>query len=245
MIKLESVSKKYKVGTAALTDISFFVDKGEFVFLVGPSGSGKTTLFRLLIKDAVPSEGRIHIGDWDLARLPSGKIPHLRKKIGMVFQDLKLLKDRTVFENILFPLEVSDIPLKIAKQKVEKILEDVGISEHKNKFPLQLSGGELQRVAIARALVFNPDIILADEPTADLDMTTTWEILKLLQDINKAGTTIIMATHNTDIINSLLKRVITLQKGKMVKDENKHAPNSPKNDTLAKKTEENKEKEQK
>lgn len=222
MIRLDNVSKIYKTGTAALSEISFAVDKGEFVFLVGPSGSGKTTLFRLLIRDTLPSQGIIHVNEWELTKLPKKKIPHLRKKIGVVFQDLKLLRDRTVFENILFPLEVTNTPKKEAKQKAEKILQDLGIIEHKNKFPLQLSGGELQRVAIARALVFDPEIILADEPTGNLDMTTSWEIVKLLQDINKSGTTILMATHNTDIINSLLKRVISLEKGRILKDEKSH-----------------------
>jgi len=218
MIKLDNVSKIYKTGTAALSEVSFNINKGEFVFLVGPSGSGKTTLFRLLIRDALPTHGLIQVSELDIIKMSKGKIPHLRKKIGMVFQDLKLLKDRTVFENILFPLEVSNTDHKIAVEKVEQVLEDVGIKEHRDKFPLQLSGGELQRVAIARALVFSPDIILADEPTGNLDMTTSWEILKILQDINKNGTTILMATHNTDIINSLLKRVIALKKGKIVKD---------------------------
>lgn len=223
MINLQNVSKIYKTGTAALTDISFTVEKGEFIFLVGPSGSGKTTLFRLLIRDTLPSQGSIHVNEWELTKLPKKKVPHLRKKIGVVFQDLKLLRDRTIFENILFPLEVTNTPRKEAKQKAENILHNLGIYEHMNKFPLQLSGGELQRVAIARALVFDPDIILADEPTGNLDMTTSWEILKLLQDINKTGTTILMATHNTDIINSLLKRVITLEKGRIIKDEKSHA----------------------
>lgn len=221
MITLDNVSKIYKTGTAALTDVTFSIEKGEFVFLVGPSGSGKTTLFRLLIRDTLPSKGSININKWDLIKLSKKKIPNLRKKIGVVFQDLKLLKDRTIFENILFPLEIIDMDHKSAKQKVEEILEGVGIIEHRNKFPLQLSGGELQRVAIARALVFNPDIVLADEPTGNLDMATSWEILKLLQDINKTGTTIFMATHNTDIVNSLLKRVITLEKGKIIKDDKK------------------------
>lgn len=219
MIKLDNVSKIYKTGTAALTDVTFSVEKGEFVFLVGPSGSGKTTLFRLLIRDTLPTKGSININKLEVTKMSKKKIPNLRKKIGVVFQDLKLLRDRTVFENILFPLEVVGMDHKSAKQKVEKILVDVGIIEHRNKFPLQLSGGELQRVAIARALVFNPDIVLADEPTGNLDMTTSWEILKLLQDINKTGTTILMATHNTDIINSLLKRVITMEKGKIKKDD--------------------------
>lgn len=219
MIKLDNVSKIYKTGNAALSDVTFSIDKGDFVFLVGPSGSGKTTLFKLLIRDILPTQGTINVNDWELTKLPDKKVPHLRKKIGMVFQDLKLLKYLTIFENIMFPLEVIGVDHKLAKQKALKTLEEVGIVDHKDKFPLQLSGGELQRVAIARALVLNPDIILADEPTGNLDMTTSWEIIKLLQDINKSGTTIFMATHNTDIINSLLKRVITLEKGKIIKDD--------------------------
>ena len=143
----------------------------------------------------------------------------LRKRIGVVFQDLKLLRDRTIFENILFPLEVANVNSRIAKSRVEEIMEQVGIREHSDKFPIQLSGGELQRAALARALALSPEIILADEPTGNLDNVTSWEIIKLLQDINKGGTTIIMATHNTDIVNSLLKRVITLEKGKLMKDE--------------------------
>ena len=219
MIKLNNVSKIYKTGTAALSDITFSVDKGDFIFLVGPSGSGKTTLFRLLIRDTLPTQGTISVNDWDLTKLSKKKVPHLRKKIGVVFQDLKLLKYLTIFENIMFPLEVVGTDRKTAKEKVLKVLEQVGILDHKDKFPVQLSGGELQRAAIARALVLDPEIILADEATGNLDMTTSWEIIKLLQDINKTGTTILMATHNTDIINSLLKRVITLEKGKLVKDE--------------------------
>lgn len=219
MIKLNSVSKKFGTGNYALTDISFTIEKGEFIFIVGPSGSGKTTLFRLLIKEMTPTEGTIDIGEWDIVKLPKKRIPNLRKRIGVVFQDLKLLRDRTIFENIVFPLEVANVDHKLAKKRVEEILEQVGIAEHRDKFPVQLSGGELQRVAIARALALSPEIILADEPTGNLDTTTSWEIVKLLQDINKSGATVIMATHNTDIVNSLLKRVITLEKGKLVKDE--------------------------
>ncbi len=230
MIVLDNVSKIYGTGTA-LADITFSVDKGEFLFLVGPSGSGKTTLFRLLIRDAVPTRGSIVVGDWDLAKLPNTKLPHLRKKIGMVFQDLKLLKDRTIFENILFPLEVTNVSNKTATHKVEEILEQVGIAAHKDKFPIQLSGGELQRAAIARALVFSPDIVLADEPTGNLDNSTSWEIVKLLQDINESGTTIIMATHNTDIVNSLPKRIIQLEKGKVVKDEKREHKNPKKEES--------------
>lgn len=218
MIKLDKVTKKYPTGNTALSDISFDIGRGDFVFLVGPSGSGKTTLLRMLIRETMPTTGSISIGEWDLVKLPERNVPHLRKKIGVVFQDLKLLRDRTIFENILFPLEVVGMDEVESHKRVDEILVQVGISEHKNKFPIQLSGGELQRAAIARALAFSPEILLADEPTGNLDNTTSWEIVKLLQDINNLGTTVIMATHNTDIVNSLLKRTITLEKGKLVKD---------------------------
>lgn len=218
MINLQNVTKSYPTGNTALSDVTFKIEKGEFVFLVGPSGSGKTTLFRLLIRDTIPSSGSIFIGDWDLVKLPHKKVHHLRKNIGMVFQDLKLLRDRTIFENIMFPLEVGNIETAEAKKRVEDIIERVGIAEHIHKFPVQLSGGELQRAAIARALAFNPEILLADEPTGNLDNTTSWEIVKLLQDINAGGTTIIMATHNADIVNSLSKRTLVLEKGQLTHD---------------------------
>jgi len=217
MIRFEHVTKRYPTGNTALDDVTFSVDRGEFVFLIGPSGSGKTTLFRLLIRDSVPSEGSIFIGDWDLVSLPKNKVHQLRKNIGVVFQDLKLLRDRTIYENIMFPLEVGNIESKEAIERVEQIIERVGITEHRDKFPIQLSGGELQRAAIARALAFSPEILLADEPTGDLDNATSWEIIKLLQDINESGTTIVMATHNADIVNSLRNRTLVLEKGKLKK----------------------------
>lgn len=219
MIKLENITKKYPTGNSALSDVTFTIHPGEFVFVVGPSGSGKTTLFKLLIRQMTPTTGSIHIGDWDIVNLPKQRIPHLRKKIGVVFQDLKLLRDLTIFENVLFPLEVANMDERAARKRVEEILTQVGIEEHRDKFPVQLSGGELQRAAIARALAFSPEILLADEPTGNLDNTTSWEIVKLLQDINQAGTTIIMATHNTDIVNSLMKRTLTITKGKLTSDE--------------------------
>jgi len=219
MIRFENVTKQYPTGNTALDDVTFAVERGEFVFLVGPSGSGKTTLFRLLIRQAVPSSGSIFIGDWDLVNLPKNKIHVLRKNIGVVFQDLKLLRDRTIYENIMFPLEVGNIDTEEARQRVEGIIERVGIAEHRDKFPVQLSGGELQRAAIARALAFSPEILLADEPTGDLDNATSWEIIKLLQDINASGTTIVMATHNADIVNSLRNRTLILEKGKLAKDQ--------------------------
>jgi len=219
MIKLDKVSKKFGTGVFGLVDINLSVDKKEFVFLVGPTGSGKTTIFRLLIREILPTEGTIIVNDWDLTKLPKHQVPHLRKKIGVVFQDLKLLFDRTVFENVVMPLEVTGVAIEEAKRRVEEVLTQVGIIEHKDKFPIQLSGGELQRVAIARALVLSPEILLADEPTGNLDSATSWEIVKLLSDINEKGTTIIMATHNVDIIKNLSKRVIALEKGKLVRDD--------------------------
>lgn len=219
MIRLNNVTKKYKTGNTGLSDVSFDIEKGEFVFLVGPSGSGKTSLFRLIIRDMLPTTGSVIVGDWDLGKLPKHKVPHLRKRVGVVFQDLKLLRDRTIFENVLFPLEVADMEDRAAKKRVEEILEQVGIPEHKDKFPVQLSGGELQRAAIARALAFSPEILLADEPTGNLDNATSWEIVRLLQEINQAGTTILMATHNADIVNSVLKRVLVLEKGRLTRDD--------------------------
>lgn len=221
MIRLLEVTKTYGRGTSALSDVTLAIDKGEFVFLVGPSGSGKTTLFRLLIRDVVPTKGTITINNVDITKLSNSKIPQLRKRIGVVFQDLKMLMDRTVYENILLPLEMAGFDHHEAEKKVKEILSEVGIEEHTYKFPIQLSGGELQRAAIARALVFSPEILLADEPTGNLDSTTSWEIIKLLQDINRMGTTVIMATHNLEVVNSLDKRIVELEKGKIVKDDKK------------------------
>lgn len=218
MIRLSNVSKTYGTGNSALSNISLVIDKGEFVFLMGPSGSGKTTLLRLLIKDMDPTTGSIVIGSTDVTRLSKSQIPALRKQIGVVFQDLKMLMDRTIMENIALPLEMAGMGKKEATDKVMAIMKQVGIEEHADKFPIQLSGGEQQRAAIARALVFSPIMLLADEPTGNLDNTTAWEIIKLLQDINKTGTTVIMATHNMDIINSLNKRTIGLEKGKLTAD---------------------------
>lgn len=222
MIKLDKVSKKFATGTLGLSDVSLLVDKGEFLFLVGPTGSGKTTLFRLLIRDTLSTEGTIFVNEFDVAKLPKGKLSSFRKKIGVVFQDLKLLADRTIFENVVLPLEVSGENAKNALVRVEEVLRQVGLLDHRDKFPVQLSGGELQRTAIARALVLSPEILLADEPTGNLDLATSWEIVKLLSDINKVGTTVIMATHNTDIVKSMNKRVVHLDKGKIVKEERGH-----------------------
>lgn len=218
MIKLDKVSKKFGTGVFGLSDISLSVENGEFVFLVGPTGSGKTTIFKLLIREILPTEGSIVVNDWDVVNLPKHKIPHFRKKVGVVFQDLKLLFDRTIFENISLPLEVSGVSSAEAMKRVEEVLTQVGLFFHKDKFPIQLSGGELQRTAIARALVLSPEILLADEPTGNLDLATSWEIVKLLSDVNEKGTTVIMATHNADIVKSLSKRIIELEKGHLIHD---------------------------
>jgi len=216
MIRLTKVSKQFRTGVFALSGVSFEVGKGEFVFLIGPTGSGKTTIFRLLTREALPTAGEVIVDNWDVAKLPGNKVPHLRKKIGVIFQDLKLLMDRTIFENVILPLEVSGIDSVVATKIAEEIMEKVGILSHRDKFPIQLSGGELQRTVIARALTLEPDVLLADEPTGNLDQATAMEIVKLLENINKKGTTVIMATHNEDAVRTLSKRVIALNKGQVI-----------------------------
>jgi cell division transport system ATP-binding protein len=219
MILLNNVSKKFGTGASALSDVTLSVRRGEFVFLVGPTGSGKTTIFRLIIKDMLPTSGDIVVNNLDINKLPKGKLSSFRKKIGVIFQDLKLMSDRTVFENVHLPLDVAGVKQEDAIKIVNEILSQVGLSDHKEKFPLQLSGGELQRVAIARSLVLSPEILLADEPTGNLDNQTSWEIVKILSEINNKGTTVIMATHNEEIVKNLGKRVIRIEKGKVIKDE--------------------------
>ena len=218
MIQFQNVLKQFGNSTIALDDITFHIEKGSFVFLVGPTGAGKTTIFRLIIRDLLPTQGSVMIGEWDLVKLPRKKIPKLRRKVGIVFHDLKLLMDRTVFENVVLPLEAGSLALKDAKSKVEEILISVGLSDKGDSFPIQLSGGERQRVAIARALVFDPEVILADEPTGNLDLQTSFQILDLLESINKKGTTVFMATHNENIIEKTTQRLIVLEKGKIIED---------------------------
>lgn len=220
MIKFQEVSKQY-YSDLALDRLSFSIDKGDFVFLVGPTGSGKTTIFRLIIRDLLPTEGEIHIGDIDILKLPGKKIRQLRRNVGVIFQDLKLLHDRTVGENVMLPLQFSGVSESDSKTRAEEVLADVGMKDAFNKFPQQLSGGERQRVAIARALVFDPEVILADEPTGNLDIETSMQILDLLDQINKTGTTIFMATHNDRIIETTKKRVIVLENGKLKEDRKK------------------------
>lgn len=217
MILFENVTKKFG-STTALDNVSLEIKQGEFVFIVGPSGAGKSTFLHVLTKEAVPSSGKILIGHQDITRLKDKDIHSLRRKVGVVFQDFKLLDDRTVFENVALALEVLGKNDEEIIKTVEHILKLMEIWEKRDLFPRQLSGGEAQRTAIARAVVGKPDILLADEPTGDLDFKTAWGVIQLLNEINSWGTTIVMATHNQEIVNTLKRRVIALKKGQVVKD---------------------------
>ncbi|HVT01317.1 MAG TPA: cell division ATP-binding protein FtsE [Patescibacteria group bacterium] len=218
MIVFRDVTKQYGGSEPVLDNVNFEIDKGAFVYLIGPTGSGKTTIFRLIIRDLLPSSGGINIGEWDLVNLPKSIIPTLRRKVGVIFQDLKLLMDRTVVENVMLPLQFSGTKEEEARKKAEEVLISVGLEGKIEKFPMQLSGGERQRVAIARALVFDPEVLLADEPTGNLDTQTSFQILDLLKSINKRGTTIFMATHNDRIIEKTSDRVIAIEHGKLIHD---------------------------
>lgn len=230
MIRFDKVNKIYS-GHPALSDVSVGIESGEFVFLIGPSGAGKTTLLRLLIHDVLPTSGTIHVDDWQVDALPKNQIHLLRRKVGTVFQDFKLLADRTVFENVALGLEIIGKPERETATRVNDVLELVGLASKKNLFPVQLSAGEMQRTAIARSIVGGPSVLLADEPTGNLDPDTALEVLDILSEINKIGTTIIMATHNATIVNDFKKRTIVLNEGKIVSDEEKgryHMVSKPK-----------------
>jgi cell division transport system ATP-binding protein len=219
MIKTEHVTKVYKDSVVALEDVSIEVTKGEFVFVVGPSGSGKSTFIRLLLKEEEPSRGNIYVAGKNIANLSPWKVPYLRRNIGTVFQDFKLLPERTVFENVAFALEVIGKAKQVIDRRTPEILELVGLGEKLNNYPEELSGGEQQRVSIARAFVNRPLILLADEPTGNLDPSTSVEIMKLLDRINKTGTTVIMATHDNAIVDAMRRRVVELDNGKVVRDQ--------------------------
>lgn len=220
MIKFDTVTKTYG-RVIALKDVSLDIHKGEFISLVGQSGAGKSTLISLIIGEDKPDSGRILIDDIDIAQIRRTDIPFLRRKIGVVFQDIKLLPTRTAFENIAFALEVSGETPATIKKDVNKILNLVGLEDKSEAFPQQMSGGEKQRVAIARALAHNPVLLLADEPTGNLDSINAWDIIQLLMKINRAGTTVILATHAKDLVNSIKKRVVTIEKGEVVYDQEK------------------------
>ncbi|MBQ8317062.1 MAG: cell division ATP-binding protein FtsE [Lachnospiraceae bacterium] len=222
MIRLEHIKMKYPASkTYALNDVNIHIEKGEFVFIVGSSGSGKTTLMRLIMKELDPTSGKIKLDGTDYSKIKKNQIPKLRRRFGVVFQNFRLLKDRTVYENVAFAQRVVETPTRFIRRQVPAMLTLVGLADKYKSFPRQLSGGEQQRVALARALVNKPEILLCDEPTGNLDPKNSWDIMRLLEDINSKGTTVIVVTHNKEIVNMMQKRVITLKKGEIISDEQK------------------------
>ena len=219
MIEIKKVNKTYKSGNKALKDVSITIDDGEFVFIVGRSGSGKSTLLKLLLKEVEPTSGRIVVNDMDLQKMPRRYVPKYRRKLGVVFQDFRLLKDRTVFENVAFAQRVIGESNRTIKEAGPRMLRMVGLSSKYKVYPTQLSGGEQQRVAIARALINRPEVLLADEPTGNLDSFNTGEIMKLLEEINRQGTTVVVVTHSQEMVAAMKKRVITMDRGQVVSDE--------------------------
>lgn len=220
MVQFHNVTKIYPNGLAAVRDVNFSINEGEFVFLIGPSGSGKTTLIELLIRDQKPSEGKIYLNDYDITHLNRNRIYKLRRQIGVIFQDYKLIEDKTAYENVAFAMEVAGKKNKEIRETVPYVLDIVGLADRQKSFPVQLSGGEQQRVAIARAIANNPKLLIADEPTGNLDPASAWDIVQVLSKINNWGTTVIMSTHGTDIVNTLNKRVIQMEKGSVLRDDN-------------------------
>ncbi len=216
---LRDVTKTYPNGKVALRDVELSVPEGDFVFLVGPSGAGKSTILKLLIRDELATDGQVFLDGQDLARLPRRMVPRVRRKIGIVFQDFKLLPTKTVRENVAFALEVTGTPHRRIGPAVERVLRLVGLSGQAEQLPTQLSGGEQQRTAIARALVHDPRLIIADEPTGNLDPLISWEIIQLLLRINEMGVTVLMATHDADVVTALRKRVVALEDGRVIRDE--------------------------
>ncbi len=219
MIRFDNVTKAYKNGTIALRDVNIDIEKGEFVFLVGSSGSGKTTFLRLLLREETPDAGRILEAGRDIGQQRARRVPYLRRNIGCVFQDFRLLPNKTVFENVAFALEVIGRPRSTVEAQVPQILELVGLSDKANNLPSELSGGEQQRVAVARAFVNRPLILLADEPTGNLDPTNSEAIMNLLERINRTGTTVVMATHDKALVDRMRRRVIELDKGEVIRDQ--------------------------
>lgn len=223
MIDLINVSKTYKNGVKALKNINLHIDKGEFVYLVGPSGAGKSSFISLLSREELPTEGEIYVGDYDLVNMKARHVPRLRRFLSVVYQDFKLLEKKTVYENVAYAMEVVEKPGRIIKSRTNEVLEMVGLASKAKVYPHQLSGGEQQRVAIARSIVNMPSIVIADEPTGNLDPETSWGIMEIFEAINNQGTTVIMATHNSSIVNTFRQRVVALESGRIVRDEAKGA----------------------
>lgn len=218
MIDFERVSFVYDNDVEALHDINVHIDKGEFVFLVGPTGEGKTTFLKLIYREQVPTSGRVIVAGTDIGRLPRRRVPHLRRRVGVVFQDFRLLSDQTITENILFALEAMSVPRRDMRRQAQEVLRQVGLGHRSDAFPDELSGGEQQRACIARAIANHPPILLADEPTGNLDPDTSLDIILRLRDINVRGTTVIVATHDRHVVDALNKRVMSLHRGRIVRD---------------------------
>lgn len=221
MIRFIDISKEYENNVRALSNVNLDIQKGEFVFIVGSSGAGKSTLIKLLLKEEEPTEGRIILNDMDITKVKNRRIPYIRRNIGVVFQDFRLLQNKTVYENVAFAMEIIGAQPKEIRRKVPMALSMIDLSRKASDFPDQLSGGERQRVSIARAIVNSPPVLIADEPTGNLDPDTAWEIMKALNDINGRGTTVLMATHAKDIVNNMKKRVIEIHDGRLIRDEQK------------------------
>lgn len=219
MIEMQDVWKTYPDGTHALRGITVTINRNEFVYIVGPSGAGKSTFMKLIYLEERPSKGQLFVNGFNLQKLRQRKIPYLRRNIGVVFQDYRLLPRMTAAENVAFAMEVIEAPKKTIRRRTLEVLELVGLKDRADAYPSQMSGGEQQRVAIARAIVNNPSVIIADEPTGNLDPETSWGIMRLLEEINFRGTTIVMATHNREIVNTMRKRVIAIEKGVIIRDE--------------------------
>ena len=219
MLLMTDVSKTYPSGSVALRDVNIHIQPGEFVFVVGPSGAGKSTFIKMLFREVIPTTGNIYVNGVDLLELKEKEIPYLRRQLGIIFQDYRLLPDRTVYDNVAFAMQVIETPYRKIKRRVMSVLDLVGLRKRANSYPTELSGGEQQRVAIARAIVNDPLLVIADEPTGNLDPETSWDIMRIFSEINERGTTIVMATHDKEIVDNMEKRVIAIEKGSIVRDD--------------------------
>lgn len=221
MLEMIDVSKIYPGGSVALQDINVRIEQGEFVFIVGPSGAGKSTFFKMLFREILPSSGKVIVNGHDLVKMTDKEIPYFRRQLGIVFQDYRLLPDRTVYDNVAFAMQVIETPYRKIKRRVNDVLDLVGLRKRAHAYPTELSGGEQQRIAIARAIVNDPILLIADEPTGNLDPETSWEIMDIFREVNKSGTTIVMATHDREIVDEMEKRVIAIEHGHIVRDDAK------------------------
>lgn len=219
MLRMENVSKVYPGGSVALQDVDIHIKPGEFVFVVGPSGAGKSTFIKMLFREVLPTTGSIFVNGVDILSLTPKEIPYMRRQLGIIFQDYRLLPDRTVYENVAFAMQVIETPHRKIKRRVLNVLDLVGLRHRANAYPNELSGGEQQRIAIARAIVNDPILVIADEPTGNLDPETSWDIMEIFKEINASGTTIIMATHDKEIVDAMGKRVVAIEHGNIVRDE--------------------------